>query len=262
VTMCKDFSCIVTQSHKVLWKRGLSSHDQIYSMFVNDYPELKDTRNVKIEVTPDKSYLYPENGWTLEVDENEIPSWFSGEHKKSVMREFRKWKKETYALINIEEARNPINPLKLPRQEVTELDIENLKKWASVRASVGTSVRASVGASIRASVGASVGASIWASVWDSVGASIWASVWDSVRASVGASIRASVWASVGASIRASVWDLDWDYAGSLFDIWGGEYKYQPGVDIWKRGFVASFDGKTWRLHSCVDAKIVYTLEIP
>ena len=69
----------------------------------------------------------------------------------------------------------------------------------------------------------------WASVWDSV--------WDSVRASVGNSVGA--------------------YTGSIFTIWNGEYKFTPAVELWKRGFVASFDGKTWRLHSGKKAEIVY-----
>ena len=74
--------------------------------------------------------------------------------------------------------------------------------------------------------------------------SVWASVWDSVWA--------SVWASVGASVKA--------YYGSLFNIWNGEYKYQPCVDLWKRNLIPSFDGITWRLHSGKDAKIVYEIE--
>ena len=74
--------------------------------------------------------------------------------------------------------------------------------------------------------------------WDSVGASVWASVWASVRA----------------------------YEGSLFtkiDKWQyakhkkGVYPFQPAVDLWKRGFVTSYDGKIWRLHQGKDSKVVY-----
>jgi hypothetical protein len=84
-----------------------------------------------------------------------------------------------------------------------------------------------------------------------------ASVRASVGASVRASVRASVWDSVWASVRDSVWDSVWAYQGSLFNIWGTEYKFQPAVDLWKRGFVASFDGTTWRLHSGKKAEIVW-----
>ena len=91
---------------------------------------------------------------------------------------------------------------------------------------------------------------IWDSVWDSVGASVWASVGDSVRA--------SVWASVWASVRA--------YTGSLFSAipkWKyighppGVYPFQAADDLWRMGLVPSFDGKTWRLHGGLDAKILY-----
>ena len=97
-----------------------------------------------------------------------------------------------------------INPFNLKPQEVTQQDIDNLHKWASVWASVGDSV------------------------WDSVG--------DSVRDSVWASVRDSVWASV------------WAYTSSFIDI---EYKYDftPCIELWERGFVPSFYGKTWILHN-------------
>ena len=99
----------------------------------------------------------------------------------------------------------------------------------------------------------------------------WASVGESVRASVGASVRASVWASVGESVwdsvRASVGDSVWAYISSYFDLqqWKyidhapGENPYQPLIDLWNRGFVPSYGGKTktWRLHQGKDAKIVY-----
>ncbi len=143
------------------------------------------------------------------------------------------------------EAINPINPLKMGKKKPTEGDVELLKQWASVWDSVWDSVWASVGASVGNSV------------WDSVGYS----VWDSVGASVGN----SVWASVGASVGNSVWA----YMGSLFpDIkkWKfikhkeGEYPFQSAVDLWKRGFVASFDGKILRLHSGGKATIVYEWE--
>ena len=115
-----------------------------------------------------------------------------------------------------------LNPLELPEREVTEHDIELLKMWASV----------------------------WASVRDSVGAS----VWDSVGASVGASVRASVWASVW----DSVWDSVWAYSSSFFDI-DYDYDFSSCVKLWESGFVPSYDGKTWRLHSGKNAKIVYEM---
>jgi hypothetical protein len=81
---------------------------------------------------------------------------------------------------------------------------------------------------------------------------------DSVRASVGDSVGDSVWDSVWASVRASVGDSVWAYAGSFVDT---EYKIDitSAQKLYDRGFVPSFDGTTWRLHTGKKAKIVYEI---
>ena len=277
--MCKAFSCIVTKKGDVFWKAGMDSHDEILAdaKIKDDTTDGDLIKFAKIEITPDKGYLYPEDKWTLKVDENTIPRWLTKAKKYLCWIAFGKWKEQIYSGINLAEAINPINPLKLTPREVTESDKELLKKWVSVKASVWDSVWVSV----RASVWDSVWDSVRASVWDSVGDSVWVSVWASVGVSVWDSVGASAWASVGASVRDSVWDSVgdsvwdsvgasvgasvWAYIGSLFpNITGWKcapktdgYPYQPCVDLWKRGFVASFVGKVWRLHSGPKATIVY-----
>ena len=75
---------------------------------------------------------------------------------------------------------------------------------------------------------------------------------------------ASVWASVGASVRASVWDSVGAYTGGLFPNitqWKyaeklGSDPWRPYLTLWYAGYVPSFDGKTWRLHSGEKAEIV------
>jgi len=164
------------------------------------------------------------------------------------------------------------HPLLGNAKTLTPSDKKLVKEWASVCDSVGASVRASVGASVcdsvRASVCDSVGASVRASVWASVRASVGTSVGDSVWASVGASVCDSVWASVvasvcdsvcdsvWASVRASVCDSVGAYCGSFIDI---EYKVNisPSNKLWERGFVVSFDGATYRVHSGKQSKIVW-----
>jgi len=69
----------------------------------------------------------------------------------------RKEKKLGYVLS---EVLFPINPLIIAVPEITDIDKELIKRWASVRASVEASVRASVEASVGASVRDSVGAYI------------------------------------------------------------------------------------------------------
>jgi len=257
--MCRAYSCIITKDGRVIWQAGKDSHDELLEMagIKDDTTDGDVIKFAKIEITPDKGYLFPEDKWTLKVDENTTPRWLTKKKKDLCWIEFGKWKEQIYKGIDLDKARNPVNPLKLPRRIPTEEDIELLKIWASVRASV----RASVGASVWASVRASVWDSVGDSVWDSVGASVWASV----RASVGDSVWASVRASVGDSVWDSVWASVWALVGSLFtEITEWEYApktdgypYQSAVDLWKRGLVASFDGKTWRLHSGEKAEIVW-----
>ncbi len=128
------------------------------------------------------------------------------------------------------------NPLTGKAKKVTEKEIALLDRWIKVRDLVEDSVMDSVMDSVCALV--------WASIRDSVMDSVWTSVWYSVCASVGA----SVWGSVGDSV--------WVYISSFFKI---QYKhdFSSAVKLWNEGFVPSFDGKKWRLHSGKKAEVVY-----
>jgi len=159
------------------------------------------------------------------------------------------------------EAKTPINPFMLPKKEVDKQDLKDLQAWSSVWNLVRASIWDFDRDPGRTSVWDAIGSSIRASVRDSV----WDSAWDSVRASVGTSIMDSV-ASVEYSVTNSVWDSVKAYIGSLFPNikkWKyvehkeGEYPFQSIVNLWKRGLVASYDTKKWRLHSGKDAEIVW-----
>jgi len=145
------------------------------------------------------------------------------------------------------EAINPIHPFMIKSPKITDEHIKLLEKWTSVWdwsmysvvASVRDLVRNLVVASVRASVG-------------------------------GNSIVVSVRASARDLVRASIWNTVWAYVGSIFPNikkWKyvkhklGEYPFQPAVDLWKQGFVPSFDGKTWRLHACKKSKVLWEGEI-
>ena len=148
---------------------------------------------------------------------------------------------EERAGYKLAEALFPVHPLKIKRRNphsVTKGEIKLLKKWASVRDSVW------------ASVGSSVWSSVEDSVWDSVGDSVWDSAWDSVGASVGASVGDSVWAYIS-SLFPNI--KKWEY----IEHEEGINPFQPCIDLWYRGLVPSFDGKTWRLHAGKKANIVW-----
>jgi len=156
-----------------------------------------------------------------------------------------------------------VHPFKIKAGKVGKREIDLLKEWDSV----GYSVRDSVGDS----VGDSVRYSVWDSVWDSVRDSVGYSVRDSVRDSVWDSVGYSVWDSVGYSVwdsvGYSVGDSVGAYISSFFqlDQWKGiEHEkgvnpFQSGIDLWEAGFVPSFDGDLYRLHSGKDAKVVYEI---
>ena len=128
------------------------------------------------------------------------------------------------------------NPLTGKAKNVSEKEIALLEEWIKV----WYSVRDSVWASVKDTVGYSVRDSVRGSVRDSVGHSVWVSVGDSV----GDSVWDSVWASV------------WAYISSFFKI-QYEHDFSSAVNLWNSGFVSSFDGETWRLHSGKTAEIVY-----
>jgi len=136
------------------------------------------------------------------------------------------------------------NPLTGKAKKVTEKEIALIDEWIQLVGSVRDSVWYSVRDSVWGSVGASVGDSVEASVWDSVWNSVWTSVWGSVGASVWGSVVDSVWDSVKA------------YISSFFKI-KYEHDLSSVIKLWNSGFVTSFDGKKWRLHSGKKAEVVY-----
>ena len=146
------------------------------------------------------------------------------------------------------EALFPANPPKIKAGPVTDEEIDLLKKWASLWDSI----------IVRVSIRDSIWDSIWDSLRGSVEDSVWDSVWGSVEDSVWGSIRSSVWDSVGAYISSLYTSIKkWKY----IDHPEGENPFRPAIDLWHRGFVPSFDGKTWRLHAGEKAKVVWEGEI-
>ena len=160
-----------------------------------------------------------------------------------------------------------VNPFKVKNDGLEDRHIELLKEWGRVYNSVRDLIEASIEDSVKESVWslvwgyveASIEDSIEGLVWDSVKESVWGSVWSYVEAS----IEDPVWDSVWDSVLASTWG----YISSFFNLekWGENdhelYKnpFQSAIDLWEEGFVPSFDGKVWRLHSGENAEIVYEI---
>ena len=153
----------------------------------------------------------------------------------------------------LSEALFPVNPFKIKAGPVTDEEIELLKKWRNVRGNIGDS--------------------IWDSIWDNVGRCVWSNIWGNVGRCVWDSVWSSIWDNVGRyvggsrdSVEDSVGDSIWAYISSLYtsikkwkyiDHPEGENPFQPAITLWHKGFVPSFDGKTWRLHAGENAEVVW-----
>jgi hypothetical protein len=142
------------------------------------------------------------------------------------------WKKIVEPLI----IKPIVNPLSGRAKKPNVDRVQMLKEWATVWDTVG----ATVWTTVWTTVGATVRATVWDTVWDTVRATVWDTVWDTVGA--------TVWDTVGDTVRA--------YVSSFFDV-KYQYDFSPCVRLWDAGFVPSYDGETWRLHSGNNAKIVY-----
>jgi len=233
--MCEFFS-FCTSPVKHGGKRFYFTWKQRTSLGLDDYDthsgicryyRLDEDETNKYEYNP-LTKVFHVDQINSEVDDRvQVEEWARG---------LKNWKRIVKPLI----IKPIVNPFDIEAPEIGEEQIELLKRWASVGASVMASVRASVWASVRASVRASVMASVRASVWASVRASVWDSVWDSVY-------------------RDSVGDSIYVYISSFFDI-EYDYDYSPALKLWKQGFVSSYTGTTWRLHVGENAEIVYEME--
>jgi hypothetical protein len=163
-------------------------------------------------------------------------------------------KEENKVGYKLSEALFPINPLKIGREEVTKEDIKLLEEWVLVRNSVNNSVWYS----INNLASDSAWKSLRGLLINSVGDLVWYSVWYLIKNSVGDSVGDSVWNSA----RDSITDVIYAYISSLFPnikYEKGKNPFQPGIDLWRRGLVPSFDSEIWRLHGGKKAEIVYEM---
>lgn len=136
------------------------------------------------------------------------------------------------------EVLHPLNPFTIPASLVDESVLRLLERWDLVWSLVWSSVSASVGISVSVSVIAVTEALIQ----EKVGALI--------EAQSGGAVEAQVWAYIG-SLFPNI--QEWKFIPHK----KGIYPFQPAVDLWRRGLVASCDGRMWRLHSGKDAKVVW-----
>jgi hypothetical protein len=118
---------------------------------------------------------------------------------------------------------------------------------------------------------------VWGPVWGPAWGPAWETAWGPVLETVRETVRGPVLETVRETVREFIREIAWEsipniistYISSFFpgiEKWYGiEHEpgvnpFQSGVDLWRAGFVPSFDGKTWRLHAGPKATVVYKEE--
>lgn len=149
----------------------------------------------------------------------------------------------------------PLNPLLKPSILLSEKEVMLLVEWASLRDSVGASFGTSVWKSIDISL---INDPRMNTIMFSVGYNLIESILDSIENSNSNQfylfvdvVRSSVLASLGAYISSLVWQYQ--------DQKQNYNPYQSAIELWNNGFVPSFDGEVWRLHTGKDANIVFEI---
>jgi len=141
-----------------------------------------------------------------------------------------------------------VNPFKLPAVEtVTDEQIGWLKELAKIMGHFGQFEWFS----LHKLVGQNVVDLIWDSVWWLLESDSDHSIFKLVRHNVPNSDTELVYA-----IDDSVSFLFRAYVGSFFKT-ESVLRVTPAIKLWEAGLVPSFDDTTWRLHTGVDARIVY-----
>ena len=217
--MCNAWSAIVKKNGDVLWKFGMDSHSDILKHF-----NIPDNESEPGRLKFARIEISPANGNYLK------PNEWKFKLDESITPSWWKKSYQIFAETEHKKWKKQLNKILINKEIVMPFSIGPPKKVLKKHIAL-------------------LGA--WASVGDSVGASVRDSVWDSVGDSVGASVRASVRAYI-----SSYFNLQkWKYVKHK----KGVNPYQPGIDLWNKGLVPSFDGKVWRLHGH-EGKIVFEIE--
>ena len=194
---------------------------------------------------PSRYYVVEPTGTLLGSDEHKS-RWTA----VKVMHELTRKEQDEMARFRLWEANHPVCPLRGEPRQPTASDLRSLRKWVSVHESVRGAVSGLVLDTVYNSMGYPGSILIDTVVWGRMGTAM--------RIAVGI----PAWAlGRAASVRAALWA----YAGSLFPaitVWQraeqlGPCPWDSLRRLWLRGFLPSFDGVTWRLHSGKQATVVY-----
>jgi hypothetical protein len=252
------FAAVVSSDGTVYWKSGVDSWDKL--MQLNSLAD--DDSVLKVQVLPDSAekypYLHPDATWTLTLD-GDAPSWYTDTTKAAIMAAFDRWKGYAYT-FDLDGFLDYFDTLPADPVKPTEADIALLKKWAAYKADpaheenkfaddsdpwVGDSIWNDAAQYLNDTFGEVYGQCPGPTVVrgiEATGVTLDAATEDRVGSSVGEKEFLGIFFTNTAK---------WAATGTA------EYPYTPIAELWKRGFIPSFDGTTWRLSSGKEGTIVY-----
>jgi hypothetical protein len=256
----RGFTVIVSETGDTYWQAGIDSGDELMKLF-----SLSDNGSyMKASVVPDNDkpypYLYPDLPWRLAVSD-EKPAWYSQTQEDAIMSAFGEWKAYVYD-FDLEGFLYFFDNLQMEPVKPTASDIALLKEWAAIN-SDGKSANATPDTNYTW-----VGRSIWSDAEaylndafnGAYGQCPGPTVCHGIETSLGITLDPAVEDLIGSTVGEKA------LVGSFFTNtakWKGSestaYPYQVCAELWKRGFIASFDGETWRLSSGKEGTVVYEI---
>lgn len=254
----QDFSCVISESGEVCWKMNMTTFEKLAKGLSDgaDY--------ARVEVLPQNEdaypYLNPDCEWKMFIMEDTVPEWFTDEHAEKVMAAFEEWKTEAYSKIDLDALFNLADPRDAEVTEPDEDDIATMVKWINTYNYVSAYPRTATLDTIVNEAGSSLGYDAWnyvsETLWEDVMTD--APVNDIIMELTGKRAAGEKQESMLGALVGSVFTGidEWKYYVGTSD----EYPYQAAVDLLENGYIISFGGGVWRLHSAVDGSILYEAE--
>jgi hypothetical protein len=260
----KAFTMLIDKTGSTYWQTGIDDAKKLETKFNVA------TSNSLIAVTmlPDPTnstlanypYLDTTASWKITFP-NKKPTWWSSTLETAVTSAFNQWKSEAYS-FDLTGFLNYFNTLPAEAQTPSEEDIELLKQWAIYKNDPSNE-----DSKFADDSGTWAGESIWNNAaqylndkfGEVYGQCPGPTVVKGITA-LGITLDKSTEDKVGSSVGEK------EFLGIWFtntEKWqatqNSTYPYLSIASLWKKGFIPSFDGTTWRLSSGHDGTIVYSI---
>lgn len=140
--------------------------------------------------------------------------------------------------FDVERALFPVSPLSIEPAIDLDAAIQLCQSWSLVSGSIESSIVKSAKGPATEHVYDSLFDSSFTLFWPEIRDSVFGSSWSSVRLSLLDFMR---------GYETSIYFAVEDWIGVQHE--KGVNPFQPAIDLWEAGYIASYDGEVWRLHT-------------